>query len=167
VSGHLRVDAEMAVVVHSRRWHRGGDVVEQVRWRQDVQATSSLAQIGVVVAQALIIEFAWPFLRERWRGVITQQALTSGAVGGLDAHQGIDGKVAAAFPLAIARASSSCSDLRRTKRRNSCRRTLCCTVATVASGTNEKRQILNEDRTLERTQLLVHAVRGTVQRRSL
>lgn len=99
VSGHLRVDAEMGVVVHSRRWHQGGEVVAQVRWRQDLQATASGAPIGLVVAEALVIEFAQPFPRERWWGAITQQALTSGAVGGLDAYQGIDGTVAAAFPL--------------------------------------------------------------------
>ena len=64
---------------------------------------------------------------ERWAGAISQQALASGAVRGLDAHRRVDRETAAVFPCRHRLASSAGSRPRRANPRNSRRRTDCCT----------------------------------------
>ena len=70
-----------------------------------------------------------PFQGERWPGTIAQQPLPTDAVGGLNAHQGIDERAVAGFPLVHRPRVIALQQARRTKKRNSCRRAHCCTVA--------------------------------------
>jgi len=60
--------------------------------REDLRASAAWARIRAVVEKVFGIDFAQPFQGERWPGSVAHQGLTAGAVGGLDAHRGIDGK---------------------------------------------------------------------------
>ena len=73
------------MAVNSRRRHQGGEAVEQLAWRQAQRSVPARTGLGALMEQAFGIEFAQPLQGERRLGAVAQQALTSGAVSGLDA----------------------------------------------------------------------------------
>jgi hypothetical protein len=85
--------------VKARRRHQGGEAVEQLERGQELRATADGAPFRVVVDEALTVELAQPVQGGRWPGTVPQQPLAPGAVGGLDAHRGVDGEAAAMLPL--------------------------------------------------------------------
>ena len=87
------------MAVKARRGHQRGEAVEQLQWGQALRGAAAGARFRGVVDEVLGIEFAQPIQGERWARAITQQPLAPGAVGGLDAHRGVDGEAAAVLPL--------------------------------------------------------------------
>jgi len=99
VSGRSREHAEIAVAVNSRRRHQRGEAVEQLERGQALRATATGARFRRLVDEVLAVALAQPVQGERWAGAVAQQPQAPGAVGGLDAHRGVDGEAAAMLPL--------------------------------------------------------------------
>jgi hypothetical protein len=57
LSGHSRQHSDVAMAVDLRR-HQGGEAAEQLEWGEDQRTGSAAAGLGVVVDEAVAIEFA-------------------------------------------------------------------------------------------------------------
>ena len=84
--------------MNPRRRHQGGEAVDELQRGQAQGAAAAGAGLAAVVEQAFGIECAEPLQGERRPGAVTQQALPTGVVVGLDAHRRVDGEPAVVWP---------------------------------------------------------------------
>jgi len=81
-----------------RRGCPQGAHLDQLQRGQALRAAAAGAGLGAVVEQAFAIECRQPSQGERRPGAVTQQALPTGVVVGLDARRRVDGEPAAVRP---------------------------------------------------------------------